>query len=91
MTEQQTFDFILDELLNRAVEDFQSTEEYKLLSEKRDRMYGDCNTMFAAEEKQFAEDCFSTLLAASGQEEKHVYRKGMRDCVAILKSLGVLA
>lgn len=47
--------------------------------------------MFAAEEKQFAEDCFSTLLAASGQEEKHVYRKGMRDCVAILKRLGVLA
>ena len=50
-----------------------------------------CDSMFAADEKEFAEECFSLLLDVSGHQERHLYQKGLRDGVTILKRLGVFA
>ena len=90
MTEQEIFDVFLDELLQRAV-DFHATAQYALLAEKLERMHRDCDSMFAADEKEFAEECFSLLLDVSGHQERHLYQKGLRDGVTILKRLGVFA
>ena len=49
------------------------------------------DSMFAADEKEFAEECFSLLLDVSGHQERHLYQKGLRDGVTILKRLGVSA
>ena len=54
-------------------------------------MHRDCDSMFAADEKEFAEECFSLLLDVSGHQERHLYQKGLRDGVTILKRLGVFA
>ena len=51
MTEQEIFDVFLDELLQRAVDDFHTTAQYALLAEKLERMHRDCDSMFAADEK----------------------------------------
>ncbi len=91
MTEQEIFDVFLDELLQRAVDDFHTTAQYALLAEKLERMHRDCDSMFAADEKEFAEECFSLLLDVSGHQERHLYQKGLRDGVTILKRLGVFA
>lgn len=91
MTEQEIFDVLLDELLQRAVDDFHTTAQYALLAEKLERMHRDCDSMFAADEKEFAEECFSLLLDVSGHQERHLYQKGLRDGVTILKRLGVFA
>ena len=91
MTEQEIFDVFLDELLQRAVDDFHTTAQYALLAEKLERMHRDCDSMFAADEKEFAEECFSFLLDVSGHQERHLYQKGLRDGVTILKRLGVFA
>ncbi len=91
MTEQEIFDVFLDELLQRAVDDFHTTAQYALLAEKLERMHRDCDSMFAADEKEFAEECFSLLLDVSGHQERHPYQKGLRDGVTILKRLGVFA
>ena len=88
MTEQEIFDVFLDELLQRA---FHATAQYALLAEKLERMHRDCDSMFAADEKEFAEECFSLLLDVSGHQERHLYQKGLRDGVTILKRLGVFA
>ena len=47
MTEQEIFDVFLDELLQRAVDDFHATAQYALLAEKLERMHRDCDSMFA--------------------------------------------
>lgn len=91
MTEQEIFDVFLDELLQRAVDDFHTTAQYALLAEKLERMHRDCDSMFAADEKEFAEECFSLLLDVSGHQERHPYQKGLCDGVTILKRLGVFA
>ena len=91
MTEQEIFDVCLDELLQRAVDDIHATAQYALLAEKLERMHRDCDSMFAADEKEFAEECFSLLLDVSGHQERHLYQKGLRDGVTILKRLGVFA
>jgi len=85
------YDLFMDELLNHAVMAFKSTEQYKLLQERLERMDCDCQTMFTQEEQGFATECFELILDVGGQEEQYVYRKGFQDCVWLLKSLGVLA
>jgi hypothetical protein len=51
----------------------------------------DCEKMFAKNEKEFATECFELILHVDSQEEQYVYRKGLQDCVWLLKTLGVLA
>ena len=90
MNPNKEFDFFIDELLTRAVGEFKSTEQYRLLKEKLEIMDRDCETMFAKNEREFAIECFELILHVDGQEEQYVYRKGLQDCVWLLKTLGVL-
>jgi len=85
------FDLFIEQLLENAVREFKSTEQYKLLQEKLDKMDSDCDTMLTEDEKTFAVECFALLLQVHGQEELHVYRRGLQDGVKILKWLGALA
>jgi len=91
MTNYEEYDLFLDELLSRAVMKFKSTEEYRLLSEKLERMDRDCETMLTKDQQDFAVECFELILSVEGQQDQYVNRKGLRDCVCLLKSLGVLA
>ena len=91
MSNTEEFDLFMDSLLSNAVQDFKATEQYRLLQEKLDRMDRDCESMFTKDEQDFAIECFELLLDVSGQEEKHVYQRGLLDCVCLLKRLGVLA
>jgi len=91
MTNQEEFEFFVDQLLENAVKEFRATEEHRLLQEKLDRMDRDCDRMLTKDEKNFAEECFELILDAAGREECYVYRKCWLDCVKVLKWLGVLA
>ena len=90
MINQETFEFLGDQLLENAVKEYKQTSQYELLREKLSRMDADCNCMFTETEKDFTEECFALLLDVSGREEQYLYRRGMLDCVSILKYLGVL-
>lgn len=91
MTNKEEFNLFVEGLLARAVEEFKSTEQYGLLKDKLEKMDRDCEIMFTKEEQDFTVECFELLLSVDGQQEQYVYRKGLKDCVFILKSLGVLA
>jgi hypothetical protein len=91
MGNKEEFDFFIDQLLDNAVSDFKETEQHRLLREKLDRMDSDCETKLNIEERRFVTECFELLLETDGQQEHYVYRKGMKDCVFLLKELGVLA
>ena len=91
MNNKENFEFFIEEMLNNAVSDFKKTDQYKLIQEKLDQMDRDCDSELRKNEKDFATECFELLLSAGGQEEHYVYRKGLLDCVSVLKWLGVLA
>jgi len=91
MSVNKEFELFVDELLSRAVEEFKSTEQYNLLKERLETMESDCDTMLSKAEKEFALECFELILDVDSQEERYVYRKGLQDCVLILRNMGVLA
>lgn len=91
MTSREEFNSFVECLLKRAVEEFQTTEQYRLLNEKLEQIERDCETMLTKDGQDFAAECFELILSVDGQQEQYIYRKGLKDCVAILKSLGVLA
>lgn len=82
---------VLVSLLKMMEEEFYETEEGKLLQEQIKRMNRDCDSMFGPTEQKFAKECFVLIYHASQRKTEYAYRKGMTDCVEILKKLGVLA
>jgi len=91
MTVKDEIDFFVEQLLDNAVKEFKTTEQYRLLREKLDRINTDCETILNPGERGFVTECFELILEVNGQEEIYVYRKGLTDSVKILKWLGVLA
>ena len=88
---KEKFDYLVEQLLDNAVKNFKATEQYRLLQEDLDRMDSDCETILNSRDLAFVTDCFELLLKTNGQQELYVYRKGLKDCVFLLKELGVLA
>lgn len=92
MPNKEEFDYFAELMLENAVKEFKSTEQYKLLQEKLDRMDAECDNMFTKDQKDFATECFALILEACGQEKLYIYRKGLlEDCVNLLRWMGVLA
>lgn len=91
MTNQQQYEFFIDQLFENAVKAFRETEQSCLLQEKLDRMNRDCDYMLRADEKEFATECFGLLMEVGGQQERYLYQKAFQDCVLLLRQLGVLA
>ena len=91
MTNKEEFEYFVEQLLDNAVTEFKATEQYKLLRAKLDSMDTDCETMLTPSERGFVTECFELILDVDGQQEHYVYRRGLLDCVQVLKWLGVLA
>ena len=91
MVNKEEFEYFLEQLIDNAVKNFKETEQYKFLQEKLDQMDRDCDNMLTKDEKDFIVTCFELILDVDGQQERYIYRKGLEDCVSILKELGVLA
>ena len=86
-----TFDFLSEQLLTGAIEEFRATEQYKLLREKLNQMDRDCDTNLTASDKQFAEECFELILRVESEKTHYAYHKGLLDSIKLLKWLNVLA
>ena len=91
MTDKEEFDCFIEQMHINAGQDFQKTEEYRLLREKMELMDANCETILNPSDRPFVTECFELILDKCGQQEFYVYRKGLTDCVNILKHLGVLA
>ena len=91
MTNKEEFEFFIDQLLDNAFKEFRDTKESKLLQEKLDKMDENCDSMLTKEDKEFAIECFELILEKQGVQEAYIYHKAFKDCVNLLKALGVLA
>lgn len=91
MTNHEQYEFFIDQLFENAVQAFRDTEQSRLLQEKLNKMDSDCDYMLKEDEKDFVTECFELLMEVDGQQDCFVYHKAFRDCVRLLKWLGVLA
>ncbi|HIZ56951.1 MAG TPA: hypothetical protein H9671_12325 [Firmicutes bacterium] len=91
MQHQEEIEFFLDQLFGKAVGAFQKTEQHRLLMEKTDQMRQDCGKFLEEKNKKFVFECFELITDVDGQEEIYVYDQAFKDCVCLLKWLGVLA
>lgn len=91
MSNREEISYLVDELLNKAVNEFRGTEQYNLLKEKMEQMECDCDSMLMADEKDFVFECFELIMDVNGREEAYVYNKAFKDCVSVLRWMGVLS
>ena len=91
MNNKEEFESFIDRLPENAFKEFKDTEESRLLQERLDKMDTGCEAMLEKNKRDFAEECFGLLSEARGMQETYIYHKAFRDCVYVLKSLGVLA
>lgn len=88
MTKPEEWSFFLQEMFTRTLEEYQKTDQYTYLKEKREQLSARVESL--AEEKKLLDDY---LLECGLDEEcraEFAYRQGMKDCVKILKALEVL-
>lgn len=81
---------IIDILLENAHTDFCKTEQYRLLREKHNLKSDNYETILPKAEKDSVEEYLEVLSELQSLEAEFVYKRGLNDCVYILKRLGVL-
>lgn len=86
---------LLSELLGLALdhemEAFWNTNEGKLLAQRRARWDEDCKCFFTPDDLEVIQENTKDMLHLESRKQEYAYRQGMRDAVALLKFLGVLA
>jgi hypothetical protein len=91
MTNHEEWNEFLDNLRSHAIGKFRETPEYEYMKKQQeeiDMMFRDNLTV---DQKELVEECVVDLLLISDRESDVVYRQGLKDCVWLLKNLGVLA
>lgn len=82
-------DFI-DHLIEQNFQDYKKTKESVLWSNHMEHIDEMLNTNLTKDEKTLVEE----VLFETGEQQEHyagiLYQKGMKDCVCILKNLGVI-
>lgn len=81
----------LNNFFGNALKEFQKTYKYEALSEKQDELDKFLSSSITAEQKRQVEEYLFDISLAEENKQLIFYKQGMRDCVFILKQLGVLA
>ena len=91
MTRYETWDEYLDSRIDIVNAEFYNSSEYACQQEKRDLMDEWIESLYPEEKQKFFENCAFEHMLDADRKLTYFYRSGMRDCIGILKKLGVLA
>ena len=91
MSNQEIWNEFLDNMRLQALNEYHSSHEYEYQKQREKQIDELLETNLTGDEKYMVEEVFMEFSAAAGRENEIVYLKGMKDCVEILKNLGVLA
>ena len=91
MTTHKEWNEFLEILFSSALFEYRNSEEYQRIKEKREQIDARIAERFSNEDVVFYEECAFELLLDEERKHEFIYRKGITDCVVILKELGVLA
>ena len=81
----------LEKLMACTVENFKGTKEYEYQQQRRGQIDDMFTTNLIADEKSLVDEVLFELGVNADYKTQRLYQQGMRDCVWLLKNLGVLA
>lgn len=91
MTNHEEWNEFLENLRFNAIGKYKETPEFEYIKKQQDEIDMIFRDNLTADQKEMVEECLFDLLLIADRESEVVYRQGLRDCVWLLKSLGVLA
>lgn len=91
MSNDEEWNEFLNSLLSNAREEYKKTKEYEYLEKQNDQIELLFRDNLTVEQKDMVEECFFDIGLAMECETELFYKQGMKDCVWLLKNLGVLA
>ena len=91
MSNHEEWNEFLGNLFDKALKHYQTTKEYEYLKEKREQLNAQLLDAYPEDKNPFLYNfAFETGLDEERKTE-FIYRQGLKDCVFLLKELGVLA
>lgn len=88
MNKPEEWNFFLQEMFCRTLEDYRKTEQHTYLEEKREHLNARVESL--VQEKKLLDDYLLECRLDEERKAEFVYRQGMKDCVQLLKALAVL-
>lgn len=91
MNRNEEWNEFLNNLLSCASKNLQATREYEYRKQRQEQIDEMLTTNLTEEERVMVEEVLFELGVAADYESEALYRQGLKDCVWLLKNLGVLA
>ena len=90
MTNQEEWNEFLENLFSNALESYRDSKEYKYLKEKQEQMNMRALGKSYNDVQAFLEEYTFEMGLDDERKTEFVYRQGIKDCVWILKNLGLV-
>ncbi len=91
MNRNEEWNEFLGNLLSCALEGLKGTKEYEYRSVRQEYLDEMLSTNLTKDEKDMVDEVLLELGTAAEHETELLYRQGFKDCVWLLKNVGVLA
>lgn len=91
MDRTEAYQFFMEQLQESALEKYSTTQEADLRRARQEELEQVMENELTADQQPILEKILAEIISFHDQEADLLYRQGMRDCVWLLKSLGVLA
>ena len=91
MSKNEEWNEFLSNLLSCSLKNLQTTKEYEYQKQRREHIDEMQTTNLTKDEKDMVEEVLFEFGLAAEHETELLYQQGLKDCVWLLKNLGVLA
>lgn len=91
MTNQEEWNEFLDNLFSNALENYRNSPEHQHIKKREEEIDDFLSTNLTVDENKFVEEIIFELGLTHERKAQVVYQQGLKDCIWILKNLGVLA
>lgn len=91
MTRNEEWNEFLGNLLSCALRNLQATKEYEYRRKQQEHIDEMLTTNLTRDQKDMIDEVLFELGLAQAHETELIYRQGLKDCVWLLKNMGLLA
>jgi len=91
MNNKKEWNEFLNNLLSNAITDHKKSEEYKHIKQRQEHIDEMLTTNLMEDQKAFVDEVIFELGLIAERETEVVYRQGFKDCVWLMKELGMVA
>ena len=91
MTNHEEWNEFLDNMLSNTIGKYKESTEYEYIKKQQEEIDMIFRDNLTVDQKELVEECMFEIGLVADRETEVVYKQGLKDCVWLLKLLGVLA